>query len=376
MASDWSREDFFHLTSTDIHKLKLQLAQKCDIHYGVCNQEKDMGFTSNGVMGLKAAALMDRVKAVQETMGDNTLSAQHKSSKLLDEHTFATVISGCHVKWATTTVLNTGYIMEAGAKMVASWDSSVERRAGGFDAKTTPSAQEFTLSNMSSLMALLMEVVYHYKHQSLTPQLINAFRTIRITLYLGADADEISALNAAENVSQSKRKTHSELDNIKMVSSWMQSMQQYAKLSKDSALDVYKYAIAVRDPRFPLPDWLETLLGGESSAMSARVAALANNIKLGDLQTWKAETTFEMMSSYAMVNQRVRFLKGFDETALAYLNTQLFSVMGENGIAHRKFPLGHAILMSPDMLLSSAFSRAKDIGQVLAWLIAERLAWR
>ena len=64
MSSDWSREDFFHLTSTDIHKLKLQLAQKCDIHYGVCNQEKDMGFTSNGVMGLKAAALMDRVKAV------------------------------------------------------------------------------------------------------------------------------------------------------------------------------------------------------------------------------------------------------------------------------------------------------------------------
>ena len=101
--------------------------------------------------------------------------------------------------------------------------------------------------------------------------------------------------------------------------------------------------------------------------MSARVAALANNVKLGDLQTWKAETTFEMMSSYAMVNQRVRFLKGFDETALAYLNTQLFSVMGEKGIAHRKFPLGHAILMSPDLLLSSAFMRAKDIEQVPAW---------
>ena len=104
---------------------------------------------------------------------------------MLDEHTFATVISGCHVKWATTTVLNTGYIMEAGAKMVASWDSSVERRAGGFDGKSSPSGQHFTLSNMSSLMALLMEVVYHYKHQSLTNQLINAFRTIRVTLYLG-----------------------------------------------------------------------------------------------------------------------------------------------------------------------------------------------
>ena len=175
-------------------------------------------------------------------------------------------------------------------------------------------------------MALLMEVVYHHKHGSLTNQLINAFRTIRVTLYLGADADEISALNAAENVSQSKRKTHSELDNIKMVSSWMHSMQQYTKLNKESALDVFKYAIAVRDPRLPLPDWLDKLLAGESSVMSARVVALANNVKLGDLQAWKAETTFEMMSNYAMVNQRVRFLKGFDETALADLNTKLFSV--------------------------------------------------
>ena len=117
MASVWSREDFFRLASTDIHKLKLQLAQKCDIHYDTCNQDKDMGSTSNGVMGLKAATLADRVKAMQETMGDNTLSAQ-QSSKLLDAHTFATVISGCHVKWATTTVLNTGYIMEAGTTMV------------------------------------------------------------------------------------------------------------------------------------------------------------------------------------------------------------------------------------------------------------------
>ena len=68
-----------------------------------------------------------------------------------------------------------------------------------------------------------------------------------------------------------------------------------------------------------------------------------------------------------MVNQRVRFLKGFDDTALAELNSQLFSVMGEKGISHCKFPLGHAILMSADLLRSSAFGRAKDIEQVLAW---------
>ena len=63
--------------------------------------------------------------------------------------------------------------------------------------------------------------------------------------------------------------------------------------------------------------------------MSARVAALANNIKLTDLQTWGAETTFEIMSNYAMVNQHVHFLKGFDDIALADWNSQLFSVMGK-----------------------------------------------
>ena len=84
--------------------------------------------------------------------------------------------------------------------------------------------------------------------------MINAFCTIRTTLYLGADADEISALSAAENVSQTTRKAHSELDNIKMVSSWMHSMRQYTKLSPDTALDVFKYAIAVRDPRLPRPE--------------------------------------------------------------------------------------------------------------------------
>ena len=168
-------------------------------------------------------------------MCDTTLSTQEKPSKLFNEHRFATFISGCHVKWATTNVLNKGYIVEAGTTMVASWDSSVERRAGGYDSGAAPIVQEFTLSNMSAMMALLMEVVYHFKHKSLSSQMI-------------------SALNAAENVSQSKLKTHSELDNIKMVSSWMNSMQQYTKLSKDVALDVFKYVIVVRDRRIHLPD--------------------------------------------------------------------------------------------------------------------------
>ena len=128
MASDWNREDFFNLAPGDIHKLKIQLAQHCEIHYSACCQDKDMGASSNGVVGLTAEKLQNSAKAMQVMMSDTALSTPGKSFKLQQEYTFATIISGCHVKWATTTVLNKGYIMEAGTKMVASWDPSVERR--------------------------------------------------------------------------------------------------------------------------------------------------------------------------------------------------------------------------------------------------------
>ena len=82
MASDWSRENLFHLTSADTHQLKLKLAQRCDIHYCNCNQDKDMGFTSNGVMGLTAEKLGKSAKAMQEMMCDTTPSTQHQSRKI------------------------------------------------------------------------------------------------------------------------------------------------------------------------------------------------------------------------------------------------------------------------------------------------------
>ena len=83
MASDWNREDFFNLAPSDIHKLKIQLAQHCDINYAACCQDKDMGASSNGVVGLRAEKLQKSAKAMQEMMCDTTLSTQGKSFKLL-----------------------------------------------------------------------------------------------------------------------------------------------------------------------------------------------------------------------------------------------------------------------------------------------------
>ena len=92
------------------------------------SQIEDSAGTGHGRPGLNAETLKKSAKAMQKTMCDTAPSTQE----------CATVISGCHVKWATTTVLNKGYIME---------------------------------------------VVYLFKHESLSSQLISAFSTI--------DGDEI-----------------------------------------------------------------------------------------------------------------------------------------------------------------------------------------
>ena len=59
-----------------------------DINHAIYGQDKDMGISSHGVPGLNAETLL-------ETMCHTTLSTKEKSSKLFNEHMFATFISGC-----------------------------------------------------------------------------------------------------------------------------------------------------------------------------------------------------------------------------------------------------------------------------------------
>ena len=366
----WEWHHFFDMTQNEAQTVKKQLATACGVNYIDKGPDKPMGYDVSGVSGLSREKLDEKVKEMQTILADSGKNFETKAKDLREKCVFATVISGCHVKWATSSTTNIGYIENQCRDFVTNWDMSVERRAGAYDPDARSSAQEFTVSNMSSLMALFAEVVYHLKKITLTDRLKEAFRCIRVTMYLHASRDEIGSLNASENVAQMKRKVHCELDNIKLVESWMKNMSVFEKLSANSALDVWKYALCQIDPKASQhAPWMAALLGNKSGSLASRIDVIADkDITLNKLsKDMKATTTFEEMSSYAMVNQRVRFLKGFDPQALVKLNTKIFSEMGKRGIAHQKFPLNHGILMSPDLLTSNAFLRQKDQEAVPPW---------
>ena len=368
--AEWEWHHFFDMTESQVQTVKKQLAIACGVNYCDKGQDKPMGCDVSGVSGLNRDKLDEKVREMQAIMTDSSKSFDSKAKDLREKCVFATVISGCHVKWTTSSTTNRGYIENQCREFVKNWDMSVERRAGGYDPEARPSAQEFTVSNMSSLLALFAEVVYHLKKITLTERLKEAFRCIRVTMYMHAGRDEIGSLNASENVAQMKRKVHCELDNVKLVQLWMKNMVIFDKLSANQALDVWKYALCQTDPKASQPAaWMTALLGNKSGSLASRIDAIADkDINLNKLtKDMKATTTFEEMASYAMVNQRVRFLKGFDGQALEKLNTKIFSEMGKRGIAHQKFPLNHGILMSPDLLTSAAFPRAKDQEAVPTW---------
>ena len=73
-------------------------------------------------------------------------------------------------------------------------------------------------------MALIVGVVFHVVHDGTCPDnLKNAFTSLKVTLCIGASADEIINMSIKENIDQHKRKRHTEFDNIsKSSNGWMQ----------------------------------------------------------------------------------------------------------------------------------------------------------
>lgn len=141
-----------------------------------------------------------------------------------------------------------------------------------------------------------------------------AFKSIRLTIYLGGTPDELRALNYAENIEQHKRKQHTELDNIWAVREWMASMAGFPELDAQKALDVVKYAYALTDLRNrEVPKWLRGLLkkGGLPNTLQGRIRALAP-LSHNVLQAFGALSVHPQMSRYQDVALRVRLLKGFD----------------------------------------------------------------
>jgi hypothetical protein len=207
--------------------------------------------------------------------------------------------------------LNLGYIEHWAAQNMGRWDTSVERRAGGFDDAMAMDSQEFCMTNLSSLYALVASVVRDYYHGKLatTSEITRAAKSIRILLFMNCSAGDIEMLNSTENIEQHERKRHGELDNIAAVQEWMSSMRsQHCSLDPSKAVDVFKFACTlrssgnspdghymhapparvecrnshrriprlVRDPRQKQPPWLKELLGDTAETPETKTKAIAS----------------------------------------------------------------------------------------------------
>ena len=99
----------------------------------------------------------------------------------------------------------------------------VERRAVGVAAdRWSPyDQQEFHLSNMSSLLALVCASMHEYQTTG-TISDANAFALthVRVALYVNATVEDLRQWNYMENIDQVQRKMHSELDNLFCVRQW------------------------------------------------------------------------------------------------------------------------------------------------------------
>ena len=119
------------------------------------------------------------------------------------------------------------------------WDASIERRGGGLDASMAMDSQEISMTNLSSLYALIATVVQRFYQGTLVKKLVTvtpetmgtmetmetgasdiiekAAKSVRVLIFFGAGAADIDLLNGLENIEQQERKRHGELDNIAAV---------------------------------------------------------------------------------------------------------------------------------------------------------------
>ena len=111
-----------------------------------------------------------------------------------DLKSLSTVVNGCLISWRPLGSVNAGYIQTWANKNLDAWDCSLERRAGNIDTSASWSAQHFSVTSYSSLMALIGTVVYQYKTTgTISPSLCKAFTSIRLLLFMDASRDEILA---------------------------------------------------------------------------------------------------------------------------------------------------------------------------------------
>ena len=96
----------------------------------------------------------------------------------------------------------------------------------------------------------LAQAIYQLKTTSkIEPRIEAALKSVKVALYPKASKDEVRALNAVENLDQSQRKQHIELDNVWALNECAVSMKSYPCLDPSKTLDIFKFGLALADPR-------------------------------------------------------------------------------------------------------------------------------
>lgn len=172
----------------------------------------------------------------------------------------------------------------------------------------------FVTTGASSLLALVMAVVFHFKTTASIPdELATAFKRICLNIYLDASADEIVMMRQLDNFESHEH--HAEIDNIWAVDGWMQSMRELeSSLKPNDGLDVFLYGLCLWNPRQPwrAPKWMVQALAGKLPTMANRVAVVtAKYVTKRWIKRKRAFTRHPQLKSFHSVTLRHRFLRGF-----------------------------------------------------------------
>ncbi|CAK0793449.1 unnamed protein product [Prorocentrum cordatum] len=319
---------FFKLDPAEERRLKMGLAVHLNHQYDAVNMGEPSAVPIDGVAAYRPDVIGDLHKKYLDATSAGTPAP---------DATVATVISALFVKWcAPGKVFNVGYVSDWISKNSASWDSSIERRAGGLQAQTPYGAQRLTLSNQSSLFGLIALGVKQYLHGKVDDHIATALKSIRVMLFLGAESEDVELLNANENIAKEEYKRHSELENVTVVQLWCESMRAAGSLDPTKALDVFKFSAILGDPRQATPAWLSKLVGSVAPTWSNKVKAI--------------------MKQECNLN----WLKQNKVQALDILMADIWSELGKQGLAHKPFPITRAIWVSPEILTTAAFSTTRE----------------
>jgi hypothetical protein len=382
---DWDRDDIFYLDNLQETNIKKALAHHLQCQYDTV--QHDQAGVAHPI-----AEVVDKVdpydpekiraehkkfmdigkNAKSQTAFDNALRERQDSGSV------STVINACLVDWLPPgKKYDIGYIGHFRHDKLPEWSTHIERTAGGLQHEIRYNAQHLAVTNMSSLMAMISEVVYQFLSEGkVSPDMARAFRSIRVLLLYGASKDDISTIiNEKENYEQEKRKKTSEPDVISVVMQWGRNMESVSggKLKPDNALDYLKYGVQLGDPRSAVHPLLKALLDKKKLPPTTKnkIAVLtAPEINAKYMQSNKFTTGHPMLQTYSEIACRVRFRKGFNDEAMEKIYT-FKKEWGRRGWADKPLPLTRKLLMDERILTSNGLTgTAKE--SVPEWRDGER----